>query len=52
VFKGIDKKRHTRTPYEIHNLEGIIRKDIFMLMHLTKDTSAALTKGQEEFSKS
>jgi len=25
VFYGIDKKRHTRAPYEIHNLEGLAR---------------------------
>jgi len=25
MFKGIDKKRHTRAPYEIHNLEGLAR---------------------------
>jgi len=41
VFKGIDKKRHTRAPYEIHNLEGLpaiwqagmVKKDIPMLIH-------------------
>jgi len=47
VFKGIDKKRHTRAPYEIHNLEGMVKKDISMLMRLTKDTFVALSKGQE-----
>jgi hypothetical protein len=26
MFKGIDKKRHTRTPYEIHTLEGMDKK--------------------------
>ena len=52
LFKGIDKKRHTRAPYEIHTLEGMVKKDISMLMHLTKDTSVALIKGQEEFSES
>jgi hypothetical protein len=31
VFKGIDKKRHTRAPYEIHNLDGMVKKDIPML---------------------
>jgi len=31
VFKGIDKKRHTRAPYEIHTLEGMIKKNIPML---------------------
>jgi len=45
MFKGIDKKRHTRTPYETHNLEGIIKKDIPMLMRLTNDTSVALIEG-------
>jgi len=52
VFKGIDKKRHTRAPYEIHNLEGMVKKDIPMLMHLIKDTSMTLSKGQGDFSKS
>jgi len=52
VFKGLRKKRHTRAPYEIHNLEGMVKKDIPMLIRLTKDTSMALRKGQEEFSKS
>jgi len=46
VFKGIDKKRHTRAPYEIHNLEGM-KKDISMFMFITNDTSVALRKGQE-----
>jgi len=32
--------------------EGMIKKDISMLMRLTKDTSVALSKGQGEFSKS
>jgi len=32
--------------------EGMIKKDIPMLMRLTKDNSVALWKGQEEFSKS
>jgi len=52
VFKGIDKKRHTRAPYEIHNLEDIAKKDISMLMRLAKNTSVAFNKGQREFSKS
>jgi len=52
VFKGIDKKRHTHAPYEIHNLEGIIKKDIPMLMGLNKDTFVAFNKGWGEFSKS
>ena len=26
MFKGIDKKRHTRAPYEIHTLEGMVKK--------------------------
>jgi hypothetical protein len=52
VFKGIDKKRHTRALYEIHNLEGMVKKDISMLMRITKDTSVVLSKGQVEFSKS
>jgi len=47
MVKGIDKKRHTRAPYEIHALEGIAKKDISMLMRLTKDTFVALRKGQE-----
>ena len=49
MFEGIDKKRHTRAPYEIHNLEGMVKKDIPMLMGLTKDTSVALSKGQGGF---
>jgi hypothetical protein len=52
MFKGIDKKRHTRAPYEIHNLEGMVKKDIPMLMRLTNDISVALRKGQWGFSKS
>jgi hypothetical protein len=43
----MSKKRHTRAPYEIHNLEGIKEKDIPMLMRFTKDYSMALIKGQE-----
>ena len=49
MFKGIDKKRHTRAPYEIHNLEGMVKKDISMLMRLTKDIYVAFNKGQGEF---
>jgi len=54
MFTGIDKKRPTRAPYEIHNLEGMmltcrhyggLKKDIPMLMRITKDTSVTLTKG-------
>ena len=44
---GMSKKRHTRAPYEIHNLEGIIKKDILMLMRLTNDIFVALSKGQD-----
>jgi len=29
----MSKKRHTRAPYEIHNLEGMVKKDISMLIH-------------------
>jgi len=43
----MSKKRHTRAPYEIHNLEGIIKKDILMLMRLTNDIFVALSKGQD-----
>jgi len=46
VFKGLRKKRHTRAPYEIHNLEGMVKKDIPMLMRFTNDKSVALSKGQ------
>jgi len=48
----MSKKRHTRAPYEIHNLEGMVKKDISMLMRLTKGNYVTLIKGQEEFSKS
>ena len=47
LLKGMSKKRHTRAPYEIHNLEGIIKKDIPMLMRFTKDYSMAFIKGQD-----
>jgi len=52
LLKGMSKKRHTRAPYEIHNLEGMVKKDISILMRITKLTSVALSKGQGEFSKS
>jgi hypothetical protein len=52
----MSKKRHTRTPHENHNLEVMmfnppafwrLKKDIPMLMRITKDTSIVLGKGQE-----
>jgi hypothetical protein len=46
------KKRHTRTPYKIHTIEGRIKKDIPMLMRFTKGNYMALIKGQEQFIKS
>jgi hypothetical protein len=52
LLKGMSKKRHTRAPYEIHNLEGMVKKDISILMRITKLTSVALSKGQGEFLKS
>jgi len=51
LLKGMSKKRHTRVPYEIHNLEGMVKK-ISILMRITKLSSVALSKGQGEFSKS
>jgi hypothetical protein len=41
----MSKKRHTRIPYETHTLEGMVKKDIPMLMRLTNDTSVALIEG-------
>jgi len=52
VFKGIDKKRPTRAPYEIHTLEGMVKKDIPMLMRISNDTSVTLRKDQWEILKS
>jgi len=26
LLKGMSKKRHTRAPYEVHNLEGMVKK--------------------------
>jgi len=45
----MSKKRHTRAPYEIHTLEGMVKKDISILMRLTKDNYVAFNKGQGEF---
>jgi hypothetical protein len=47
MFKGIDKKRHTRAPYKTHNLEDMLKKDIPMLMRLTNDTFVALIEGHD-----
>jgi hypothetical protein len=47
LLEGMSKKRHTRAPYEIHNLEGMEKKDISMLIHIIKYTSVPFNKGQE-----
>jgi len=31
LLEGMSKKRHTRAPYEIHNLENMLKKDISVL---------------------
>jgi hypothetical protein len=49
LLKGMSKKRHTRAPYEIHTLEGMVKKDISMLIRFTKDTYVAFNKGQGGF---
>jgi hypothetical protein len=38
--------------YQLDFVRSWLKKDISMLMRLTKDTSVALRKGQGEFSKS
>ena len=48
LLKGMSKKRHTRAPYEVHNLWGYdVKKEIPMLMRITKGTFMASIKGRE-----
>ena len=48
VARAHGVKRHAEAPVRGHD----VKKDIPMLMRLTKDTSVAFNKGQGRFSKS